>query len=102
MDRHVYSKNGVKIRLTSERWGHITEEHCELAGFMFDVLETVESPTKIFEGNYGALLAYRALTPGKAMVVIYRETSKHDGFIITAFLTKKLEKINRRKVLWQT
>ena len=26
----VTSKNGVPIRLTDERWAHITEEHCEL------------------------------------------------------------------------
>ncbi len=28
------SKNGVVIRLTDERWAHITEEHCELAGLL--------------------------------------------------------------------
>lgn len=28
----VVSKQGVPIRLTDERWAHITEEHCELAG----------------------------------------------------------------------
>jgi uncharacterized protein YuzE len=28
----VLSKNGIQIRLTDERWAHIVEEHCELAG----------------------------------------------------------------------
>ena len=31
MTEAVYSKNGVSIRLTDERWVHITEEHGELA-----------------------------------------------------------------------
>ncbi|MHC1574416.1 MAG: hypothetical protein ACXQTY_01225 [Candidatus Methanogasteraceae archaeon] len=34
------SKNGVPIRLTKERWFHITEEHSEMAGYYFEVLET--------------------------------------------------------------
>ena len=25
----VLSKNGVMIRLTDERWAHVTEEHCQ-------------------------------------------------------------------------
>jgi uncharacterized protein YuzE len=38
------SVNGVRIRLTSERWVHITEEHCEMAGHFFEVLEALEEP----------------------------------------------------------
>jgi hypothetical protein len=36
------SRNNVPIRLTEERWFHITEEHSEMAGYYFEVLETVE------------------------------------------------------------
>jgi hypothetical protein len=32
MDEAATSKNGVRIRLTAERWTHVSEEHCELAG----------------------------------------------------------------------
>lgn len=35
----IQSLNGIPIRLTSERWVHITEEHCELAAIsQFDLL----------------------------------------------------------------
>ena len=44
MTETVTSKNGVTIRLTDERWIHITEEHAELAGYKWDVLETVSDP----------------------------------------------------------
>ena len=47
----VPSKNGVPIRLTDERWLHITEEHSEMAGYYFDVLETIQNPEAIYEGK---------------------------------------------------
>ena len=37
------SVNGVTIRLPDERWVHITEEHAEMAGYLYDVLETMEN-----------------------------------------------------------
>ena len=54
----VRSKNGVSIRLTEERWFHITEEHSEMAGYYFEVLETVEEPEAIYYGTgYPIILA---------------------------------------------
>jgi hypothetical protein len=51
----VLSKNGVPIRLTDERWLHITEEHSEMAGYYFEALEIVKAPEAIYEGK-GLLL----------------------------------------------
>ena len=45
------SVNGVTIRLPDERWVHITEEHAEMAGYLFDVLETVQEPLAVFEAK---------------------------------------------------
>ena len=81
------SKNGVAVRLTDERWTHITEEHCELAGLRIEVLETVANPLRVMAGSEGELLAVRELSQDKHLVVVYREL-KNDGFIITAFLTR--------------
>ena len=98
---HVISVNGVSIRLTDERWVHITEEHCELAGLRMEVLETVTDPERILEGNYGALMAVRENKPGKYLVVVYNEEERgDDGFIITAFLTRRINSLNRRKQIW--
>ena len=55
----VKSKNGVPIRLTEERWIHITEEHSEMAGYYFGVLETVKEPEAIYEGKMGECIAVR-------------------------------------------
>ena len=37
----IVAKSGLAIRLTDERWAHITEEHGELTGLRSTVLETV-------------------------------------------------------------
>lgn len=69
----VKSKNGVLIRLTEERWFHITEEHSEMAGYYFDVLETLQEPGVIYKGNSGELLATKGIEPGKYLVVVYKK-----------------------------
>lgn len=99
MTSTVISRNGIPIRLTDERWSHITEEHCELAGLRSEVLEAVENPMRVLAGGAGELLALRELEAGKFVVVVYREQQR-DGFIITAFLTRRVASLNRRKQLW--
>jgi hypothetical protein len=96
----VQSKNGVAVRLTEERWLHITEEHSEMAGYYFDVLETVQDPEAIYEGQAEELLAIREIEPGKHMVVVYKEVGQEDGFVITAFLTRRINQIERRTKRW--
>ena len=99
MLERVLSKNGVFIRLTDERWAHITEEHCELAGLRLEVLETVVNPGRVLAGSEGELLAVRELSGGKQLVVVYREFEK-DGFVITAFLTSRTKSLERRTQIW--
>ena len=99
MIEKILSENGISIRLTDERWTHIVEEHCELAGMRLEVLETVEDPSRILEGGEGELLAVRENVMGKHLVVVYREL-QNDGFIITAFITSKTNFLNRRNQLW--
>ena len=96
----VRSKNGVPIRLTQQRWLHITEEHSEMAGYYFDVLETIQEPEAIYEGKVEELLAVKEIEPGKYLLIVYKEMNKEDGFVITAFLTRRFKQIERRKKLW--
>ncbi|MEO0294377.1 MAG: hypothetical protein ABIN61_09225 [candidate division WOR-3 bacterium] len=67
------SKNGVPIRSTEERWFHITEEHSEMAGYYFEVLETLEEPEVIYKGKTGEFLAVKEVEAGKYIVVVYKE-----------------------------
>ena len=80
---------------------HYAEEHAELAGLKWDVLETVFEPERILPGGAGKLLALKKQTDGKTLVVVYREDAG-DGFVITAFLTRREASArNRRKQLWR-
>lgn len=99
MTETVTSKNGTPIRLTDERWSHITEEHAELAGYRLEVLEAIAEPERILAGNAGELLAVRAQQDGKLLVAVYRELLP-DGFVITAFLTRRAASLNRRTQIW--
>ncbi len=101
MTGKVLSKNGITIRLTDERWAHVTEEHCELAGMRLEVLEAVSDPSHIFLGNQGELLGVRKIDEGKNLVVVYREFDE-DGFIITAFISSKRRMFHNRRQIWPT
>ncbi len=72
-----------------------------MAGYYFEVIETVEEPEAIYVGKTGECIAVRQIEKGKCIVVIYREMGKEDGFVITAFLTRRKKQIERRRKIWQ-
>jgi len=93
------SKNGIPIRLTEERWSHIVENHDELAGMVDEVLRAIEDPDFIIRGWTDELLAVRKIND-RYLVVVYKEL-ENDGFIITSFITKKVDRLLRRGIVWQ-
>ncbi|QPD02867.1 MAG: hypothetical protein Nkreftii_000641 [Candidatus Nitrospira kreftii] len=95
----IVAKSGLAIRLTDERWAHITEEHGELAGLRSTVLETVSHPDRVLLGGDGELMAVREVEVGKHLVAAYREQTD-DGFIITAFLTRRIRSLEKRRQVW--
>lgn len=97
----IKSHHGIPIRLPDERWAHISEEHAELAEMRELVLETVAKPQRILAGGAGELLAVREIETGKWLVVAYRE-NEDDGFIITAFLTRRGRSLEKRQVIWHS
>jgi len=93
----VYSVNGVPIRLTTERWEHIVTNKPYMSAHYENVLEAVEKPTWVLRGYAGALIAVLSLGREDYLHVVYREVSQGDGFVITAFLSRK---VNRRMIIW--
>lgn len=93
------SKNGVIIRLPSERWEHIVTGHGELADMQQEVLDAIADPERVLRGTEGELLAVREAGEGKWLIVIYRELG-NDGFIITALLTRRRQWLEKREQLW--
>lgn len=85
--------------MPAERWEHILTEHAELDGMQELIHDAIAHPERVLEGGAGELLAVTSIEEGKWLVVVYRELDK-DGFVITAFLTRKAKSLDRRKVLW--
>jgi hypothetical protein len=97
------SKNNVSIRLTDERWQHITIGHPEVADYYFEILETIEQAEIVYEGKNRELIAIKEFqkTSPKFVVVIYKEVDKTDGFIITAFISKRRQEFDKKKIIWK-
>jgi hypothetical protein len=70
-----------------------------MAGLRLEVLEAITQPERILAGGAGELLAVRELEPKKVVVAVYRELEQ-DGFVITAFVSRRLAWLDRRKQLW--
>lgn len=98
----VLSKNGVSIRLTSERWFHITTSHREIdPKSYFSILDVVKDPDLILKGDLRELLAVKKKTRKDTWIVVaYKEVSLKDGFILTAYFTTDSRWLFRREVVW--
>ena len=99
----TYSKNNVPIRITKERWGHITRRHPELKNQREKVVETISNPDFIQDGDLGELIAghFFSGTPltQKYLIAAYKEISDQDEFIITAYFTNA--PLSRRTMIWK-
>ncbi len=99
----VYSRNGVPVRLTQERWNHILRRHPEMANQRDRVLETLSNPEFVQQGDMDTLLALRLYERSpltrKYLVVVYKEISQTDGFILTAYFTSSPSR--RRVIVWK-
>jgi hypothetical protein len=92
------SVNGVPIRLTYERWYHITENHDDMASYFHETLDAVENPDVVVRGNSGSFKAAKNFGKKKWLIAVYREISKSDGFVITAYFLPTKPK---GEVLWK-
>ena len=97
----VRSRSGALVRLTEARWEHIVTARPELGGFRREILEVVERPDEVYEPpsrvkpQLHAVKRFKRLADvelSQNLVVVYRELTPQEGFIITAFPIS-----NRRK-----
>jgi hypothetical protein len=71
-----------------------------MAGRFFEVLDALETPEAVFRGSARELVAARQIDAGKYLVVAYKEQDRGDGFVITAFLTRRFRQLARREKIW--
>jgi hypothetical protein len=94
----VYSVNAVPIRLMEGRWEHIVDKRPYLASYYDRILDAIERPTYVLPGYNGALIAVASLSRFKYLHVVYREVSLDDGFIVTAYVARS---VNKRRAIWR-
>jgi len=68
-----------------------------MSSYYEKMLEAIENPTWILRGYAGTLVAVLSLGRRSYLHVVYREVSQEDGFIITAFFSRK---VNKRMIIW--
>jgi len=95
------SVNKHKVRLTNERWKHITEGHQEMAGYYFEILETVSNPDYIYEGLLLELLAVQLVSLDKYMVVIIENQKVLTDLLLLLSFTTKLSNLKNKKLIWE-
>lgn len=96
------SKNGIRIRLTGERWNHILTSHLEITEKDLQaVIKVVSDPHIILKGDLDELVAVRKKSGSNLWFVVpYKEIGKEDGFILTAYVTNDLGWLLKKEVLW--
>jgi hypothetical protein len=65
--------------------------------------ETIENPLCIYQGNYDELIAVGRIgyIQDKFIVVVYKEKSFLDGFVITAYISNKMQSFKKKKIIWK-
>jgi hypothetical protein len=56
-------------------------------------------PEAVYDGKAGECITVKEI--GNYIVVVYKELSKEDGFVITAFLTRQGRQLERRRKVWR-
>lgn len=98
----IQSVDGVPIRVTHERLVHIYDRHPEMKGHEELIIKGIGDPEYVQEGDFGARLGIRSIAaewPLKYVVVVYKELSGDDGFLLTAYFTRK--PAEWRRVVWK-
>lgn len=96
------SINGAKIRLTQERWIHITTSHLEFDPDDYKtILDVIGNPDIILKGDTGELLATKKQSRKRVWIVVaYKEVTKQDGFVLTAYFTSDLTWLFKKEIVW--
>ena len=100
---HLFKdKFGRNLRLTDERLQHILE-HQELIGSLDKLQETLMFPSNVIksEDDPYVWLYYRPYRYGsqKSFLLTIVKISNGEGFVITAFYVKNLQK---GEIVWKT
>lgn len=91
----IVDKTGRKIRLTKERWTHITSpqsQHPYMIDYLEEIKNTIIKPTLIIPHKFDETKRnyYRYLKNKKLYLLVSVKYLNGEGYIITAFITRKI------------
>ena len=103
-----YSQMGQKLTELGARFQGPGEERSSLEPgpvsythldvYKRQVLRVVEDPDLVLTGYRGSVIAVRGYGRDRYLMVIYREMSLSDGFVITAYFAGT---VDRKKAIWK-
>ncbi len=91
----ITDRTGRKIYLTKERWTHITNPaslHPYMANYLEEVKQTLIKPDLIVQQKFDDSKAnyYKHIKEEKVYLLVGVKYLNGKGFVITAFLTRKI------------
>ena len=89
----IVDKSKRKIRLTKERWKHITEEHPRINN-LEEIKETIVNPLKITSSKYepnNVCYYYHYNKKIKRYLMVVVKYLNGDGFIITSYYMRNIQ-----------
>ncbi len=93
----LIDKTGRKIRLTKERWGHITSPsspHACMTNFLEEIKQTLNKPDKIINSIYddSKLNYYKYYKNKRQYLKIIVKYLNGTGFVITTYFVSNIAK----------
>jgi len=93
----ITDKTKRDIRLTKERWSHITSPkslHPYMVNYLEEVKQTLEKPDVIILNKYEYTKAnyYKFLKERRQYLLVGVKYLNGEGFITTSFITKNIKK----------
>lgn len=87
----ILRSGGRVVRLTEDRWAHITDGHPELAAWRHLVVSTVVEPELVRPGRrLGEEWLYGPGGPSRWLKVVVQWESDDRGSVVTAFARRRL------------
>jgi len=87
-------KTGRKIRLTKERWSHITIKHPDMSNYLEETEETIKFSQKIIPHTRGRLFDfYKHYKHKKGKLKFLKVVAKYlngEGFILSAYFVPRI------------
>jgi len=92
----IEDKDGRKVHLSKERWGHINQDHPEMANYIEEIKEALQRPDKTitfsFDKNikcYYKYLKNRSSSAKYLLAIVKYLNGK--GYIITSYFVRHIK-----------